>query len=105
MPSHSSCIILPHSCEVRYSSLFLRTKHRVATTIGKVFRRSPETLIVCLTQDVICISSSSQNKIKFVVDLAKEWSCFNGLDLRVGNFIITLPEEKLDEWERKSGEA
>ena len=105
MPSHSSCIILPHSCEVHSSSLLLRTTQRLATTIGKALGRSSETLIICLTQDAICISSSSQNKIKFVVDLAKEWPCFNGLDLAVGGLIITLPEEKLDEWKMKSGKV
>ena len=103
MPVDSSCTIVPHPCEVYSAKAWKCTRPfgSVGNFIRKGFKSSRR---ICLFGNVVCISSSTQDVIKYVVDLTKERLCLNGCDLTVGQWVVILPESKLSEWKAVSGE-
>lgn len=104
MPAEVSCDVPPHLCEVG-SSTFLKCT-RIFGPIGKwIEKESKSVRTVCLTGRVVCISSSSQKVIKFVVDLAKESFLLVGHDLTVGGWVINLPKNNLSNWDSATSEV
>ena len=103
MPVDSPCTIVPHPCEVYSAKAWKCTRPfgSVGNFIRKEFKYSRR---ICLFGNVVCISSSTRNVIKYVVDLTKERLCLNGYDLTVGQWVVILPESKLSEWKAVSGE-
>ena len=103
MPVDSSCKIVPHPCEVYSSRVWRCTQSfgRLGTFVRKESKSSQR---ICLVGNVVCLSSSTRNVIKYVIDLTKERICLNGCDLTVGQWVVILPESKLSEWKAVSGE-
>ena len=102
MPEDQYCRIPPHRCDV-HSTFFKFTQ--MFGPLGRMIRRKfTSSRSICLLGNVLCISSSSQNDIKFIVDLTKERFLFNNCGLTVGGWVILLPENKLSEWKDATGE-
>ena len=103
MPADSSCKIVPHPCEVYSAKAWKCT--RPFGPFGTFIRKgSKSSRRICLVGNMVCLSSSTRNVIKYVVDLTKESLCLNGCDLTVGQWVVILPESKLSEWKAVSGE-